>query len=341
MIQRYRDMKTTINKTITVLEKLTPKYTNLSTKLNEVILSQEENSTLNIKLDQILALVNGNSSGGSGTDTISDLVSLGILPKQISEFTNDDIGTIISIPYTDESGKISLNNGCIEFEVVGVNHHKDINDESKPTITLMTKAVIKYAAFDAKEPDNPDYHSLYDMYMRAYGGNNRWGVSNIRQWLNSEGAANEWYTPQHEYDAEPNGSNIVNNSRGGYSNDAGFLTGFSLDIKQHIATIKNKTFLCDTDKNLLSKDFQETEDKIFLPSCTEAGTSCRFTEGTRLEKFVSPYQLIKQGVNYWLRSYYQFEEASCSVSIINESGDLTCIDAYDGSIGVAPLIVLY
>ena len=55
---------------------------------------------------------------------ISDLVALGILPKPISEFTNDDIGTIINIPYNDESGKIS---GPIEFEVVGVNHHKDIN----------------------------------------------------------------------------------------------------------------------------------------------------------------------------------------------------------------------
>ena len=106
----------------------------------------------------------------------SDLVSLGILPKQISEYTDDDIGSIIFIPYTDESGKIILYNdrhqpppylyggeppyqynGSIEFEVVGVNHHKDINDESKPTITLMTRNIIRHATFDAREPNNPNF----------------------------------------------------------------------------------------------------------------------------------------------------------------------------------------
>ena len=57
------------------------------------------------------------------TPSESDLVELGILPKQVSEFTTADIGTIISIPYTDPTGKILLNDGNIEFEVVGVNHH--------------------------------------------------------------------------------------------------------------------------------------------------------------------------------------------------------------------------
>jgi hypothetical protein len=124
---------------------------------------------------------------------ISDLVSLGILPKQVSEYTNADIGSIILIPYNDESGKILLNNGCIEFEVVGVNHHKDINDESKPTITLMTKNIIRYAAFDAKEQSGASI-------VRANYGYNRWSVSNIHQWLNFDGEYNEWFTAQHEYD---------------------------------------------------------------------------------------------------------------------------------------------
>ena len=90
--------------------------------------------------------------------TGSDIVSLLNLPRAISEYTDDHIGEIISIPYTDESEKILLNNdGRIEFEVVGVNHHKDSSDESKPTITLMTKNIIRYAVFDAKEPENPLY----------------------------------------------------------------------------------------------------------------------------------------------------------------------------------------
>ena len=118
---------------------------------------------------------------------ISDLVALGILPKPVSEYTDADIGSTILIPYTDSSGKILLNNGCIEFEIVGVNHHKDINDESKPTITLMTKNVLRPAVFDGKETNNPQRN-------RQYYGNNRWLVSNIRQWLNSNDVANELIT---------------------------------------------------------------------------------------------------------------------------------------------------
>ena len=154
-------------------------------------------------------------STGSTSTSIKDLLGL---EKEISEYTEADIGSIISIPYNDTSGKIALNNGCIEFEVVAVNHHKDINDESKPTITLMSKDVLRLAVFDAKEPDNPDAN-------RKVKGDNRWSVSNIRQWLNSEGAANEWFTPQHEYDAEPNTSNVgFNESVAAYLDEAGFLS---------------------------------------------------------------------------------------------------------------------
>ena len=82
----------------------------------------------------------------------TDLVKLGILKKQISEFSNADIGKVdVSIPYTDASGVIS---GPIVFEVVGVNHHKDTNNADTPTITLMTKNIIRTAAFDAAEPNN-------------------------------------------------------------------------------------------------------------------------------------------------------------------------------------------
>jgi hypothetical protein len=185
---------------------------------------------------------------------ISDLVLLGILSKPISEYTADDIGSIISIPYNDESGKISVNEyGNIEFEVVGVNLYKDINNESKPTITLMTKNIIKLAAIDAKEPSNPNSD-------RASYGNNRWSVSNIRQWLNSTDKAGNWYTPQHEYDSAPDNVNLEESIA--YFNDPGFLAGFSGDIRQHFARVKNKTILCDFDRSALSKDFEETNDKI-------------------------------------------------------------------------------
>jgi predicted DNA-binding transcriptional regulator AlpA len=47
----------------------------------------------------------------------------------------------------------------------------------------MTKNIIRFAAFDAKEPNNPDSD-------RKKHGNSRWSLSNIRQWLNSTKGAN-------------------------------------------------------------------------------------------------------------------------------------------------------
>jgi hypothetical protein len=61
--------------------------------------------------------------------------------------------------------------------VVGVNHHKE------NSLTLMTKNIIRFAAFDAKELNNPNSD-------RKKHGNNRWSLSNIRQWLNSTKGAN-------------------------------------------------------------------------------------------------------------------------------------------------------
>ena len=57
--------------------------------------------------------------GNGGTVTPLDLVSLGILTQQVSDFKEKNIGTPVLIPYNDPTGKILLNNGCIEFEVVG------------------------------------------------------------------------------------------------------------------------------------------------------------------------------------------------------------------------------
>jgi hypothetical protein len=287
-----------------------------------------------------------------------DLVSLGILSKPILEFTNDDIGTIVSIPYTDFSGKILLNNGCIEFEVVGVNHHKDINDESKPTITLMAKNIIHNLAFDAKEPNNPLDDVLWGQWndnekARAQRGNNRWSVSNIRQWLNSEGAANEWFIPQHEYDTAPDTTNVYYDAEddyaGTYEDSPGFLVGFSDKVKQHFAIVKNKTILNRYDKDLLLKDYEETEDIAFLPSYTEMGfgnIDDNNPEGSHLaQKFTDDESRVKSGgigtssSSYWMRT--GDDEITCNVIIVYPyiNNGFSLFNAY-WAIGIAPLIVL-
>jgi hypothetical protein len=251
----------------------------------------------------------------NGESSLSDLVALGILPKQVSEYTDADINSIISIPYIDKSGN---NIRYMEFEVVGVNHHKDINDETKPTITLMSKYSLGYKTFDGIERNNPEVDEEYPGERRSKYGNNRWAVSNIRQWLNSSGAANEWFTPQHEYDEPPITSNITEGDFGDYLNTKGFLAQFNNEVKQHFATVRNKTILCNYDKMLLSKDFEETEDKVFLPSYTEMGFGnfdSNNPEGVHLAKkfidddsrkrvyfFDEDYGYSMGDAEYWLRT---------------------------------------
>ena len=248
------------------------------------------------------------------TPSESDLVALGILPKQISEFTNADIGTEISIPYTDAGGVIS---GPIVFEVVGVNHHT--NSDYDQTITLMTKNLIRTAAFDAKEPSNPLFDETDGENMRAAYGNNRWSISNIRQWLNSSGAANSWFTKQHEYDAAPDTGNVDYNAVGAYADKPGFLAGFSIDVLQHFTNITNTTALCNADGG----GSETTIDKVFLASCTEMGygNNNGIAEGTHLSiKYPDTNSRIKSGTEYnyyWMRS--SDVDSSYTVKLVNNN----------------------
>ena len=264
------------------------------------------------------------SSEGSGSSSGSDLVELGILTKPIGEFSNDDIGTEVSIPYTDASGVIR---GPIVFEVVGVNHHT--TTEYQKTITLMTKNIIRKAAFDAKEPNNTDSN-------RKDKGNNRWSVSNIRQWLNSDGAAGSWWTAQHEYDEAPTSGN-VSDAAGAYADAPGFLAGFSADVLQHFTDITNTTNLNNVDGG----GTETTVDKVFLPSSTEMGYG-NLTEGTKLPKFTdddSRKKKCRDTEGYLLRS-----------PVYVDTGNVYMVDAWAQSFntranlginGIAPIIVLH
>ena len=314
----------TIDKTVGILQVLTDKLSGINDKAKENTLLNQDYEDLNNKIDILSGMFDSNSNSNE-----SDIVSLLNLPRLISEYTNDNIGEIISIPYVDESGKILLNGGCIEFEVVGVNHHKDINDESKPTITLMTKNSIRKAAFDAQEQNNPDSN-------RANWGNNRWSVSNIRQWLNSNVLANSWFTPQHEYDESPTADKVYD-SGGAYADDPGFLAGFSQDIKSHFGTIANTTWIYKTSTSDI------TNDKVFLASYTEITgyNNSNIAEGTHLSVRYpqdDDQSRIKSDF-YWLRSATSYE--SSQVCLVRDADGAVASDmARFGLVGIAPLVVL-
>ena len=263
--------------------------------------------------------------------SVSDLVSLGILKKQISEFSDSDIGTEVSIHYSNEGSGIS---GPIVFEVVGVNHHTTI--EYPKTITLMTKNIIRQAAFDAKESNNTDTY-------RKNNGNNRWSVSNIRQWLNSNGAAGSWWSAQHEYDAPPTSGNIYNGSDAdaAYADAPGFLAGFSANVLQHFTDITNITALCNADGG----GSETTVDKVFLPSNTEMGLGNN-SEGSHLSvRYPDNNSRIKQwngsDYYYWTRSPYYTMKPSLVLCVL-PSGESSFSHLMASSgYGIAPIIVLH
>ena len=190
----------------------------------------------------------------------------------------------------------------------------------------MTKNVIRKAAFDAAEPNNPDKYRKSD-------GNNRWSVSNIRQWLNSSGAANSWFTPKHEYDEAPT-----------YASEPGFLAGFSSDVLEHFTEITNTTALSAPDGG----GSETTIDRVFLPSYTEMGLPTG--EGSHLSiRYPDDNSRIKSGAdsNYWTRTPGVKNNVSQLVYYINNTGNRSAGLYYSperdaaSNYGIAPIIVLH
>lgn len=143
------------------------------------------------------------------------------------------------------------------------------------SVTLVANDILKLAAFDANEPNNT-------VAGRKSSGNNRYGVSNIRQYLNSGAAAGQWYSAQHPYDAAPGSGNVVYNP---YSTQAGFLSGFSSGFVSALLDTTVNTALPVQDGG----GSETVTDKVFLPSRTEVmGTNNNgIAEGTQLPLFTT------------------------------------------------------
>lgn len=164
---------------------------------------------------------------------------LSFLTKPVIDY---ELGEIISIPFNSSGfSNIQINtttDGKLEFIVIG---------KEADRIKLIAKNIITALAYDAAEPENT-------IGNIPASGNSRWDLSNIRQWLNSDGAVNSWFTPSHEFDVAPT-----------YANEPGFLTGFSSGTKQHFITSTVSTYL-PTTYEIASVD---TNDIFYLPEYGE------------------------------------------------------------------------
>lgn len=205
--------------------------------------------------------------------------------------------------------------------------------------TLITEKIIARKASDAKEPNNTNSD------RKSYG-NNKYSVSNIDQWLNSEAAAGQWYTARHEADQAPDSMSVVSSNP--YSSIAGFLNGFSDGFKKALLDTTLKVAL---NKVTDGGGYESITRKIFFASTTEVGLanengiaegSCfsLFTDNTsRIAQYAST--AVNDGATaggngyWWLRT--PSSSYSSNVRRVNSDGSLGIDYAYYGSYGVRPL----
>ena len=90
---------------------------------------------------------------------------------------------------------------------------------------------------------------------RAVYGNGRYSESAIRQWLNSDAAANAWWTPKNNWDRPPRAADL---------NRAGFLSRLPADFVK-ILDYNDVAVALNTMEGFLT-DRETVRDRIFLPS---------------------------------------------------------------------------
>jgi len=204
------------------------------------------------------------------------------------------------------------------------------------SVTLATSGIIKFLAYDASEPTNPAGD-------RATYGNDRYDYSNIRQWLNKNSSAGNWYVAQHAYDNDPSGTSSVLNGYNSYTASQGFLYAF---------TVNEQNALLNT--TVISKIFESgainLTDKIFLASCAELGITSGTQEGTKLSLFNTSSYLVAKATSdaalndqfgsasgsaytWWTRSTYGAGNVRC---ITNSGGVADYGTPRNGNIGLRP-----
>lgn len=122
-------------------------------------------------------------------------------------------------------------------------------------IKLITKDIVAFRSFDAKEPKNSNS-------SRQKFGNDRWLLSNIRQFLNAQGTYQ--FRAQHDADQAPTKNYVSGNA---YENTPGFLSGFEQEFIDEILLTSNVTSIPSTDGG----GTEIVKDKVYLPSVTELG----------------------------------------------------------------------
>lgn len=170
--------------------------------------------------------------------------------------------------------------------------------------------VLGKKQFDAPEPSNSNSD-------RRSFGNNRYIWSNIHQWLNSNKAANQWYTSQHGADAPPD-----------YANQNGFLNQWT---EKEIKSLEFANWTV-TKSSVDGSGSETFRSRVTLASTTEIGLESG-TGGGKLDIMNSNGDRAL-GSFYWCRT--PVPSNANSVRGVDSDGSLGYPVAF-GEKGVRPL----
>lgn len=225
--------------------------------------------------------------------------------------------------------------------IVWVKADTDHTDYPSGSTTLITEKIIARRAADAKEPNNADSN-------RKNYGNNRYSVSNIDQWLNSDAEAGVWYSARHSADQAPSSTSYVSSNP--YSAKAGFLSEFSPAFKKALLDTAIRVALHPA---LDDGPYETITRKVFLASRAETFGAAEngVTEGSILALFAENTNAVRvayQGQTtvqdggtegnawyWWLRT--PNSSNSYLVRSVYSGGSLNSDSAYYGAGGVRPL----
>ena len=167
--------------------------------------------------------------------------------------------------------------------------------------------------FDNKEPSNPSIE-------QKQNGNSRYLYSNIHQWLNSDKSANQWYSPQHTYDAPPD-----------YQNKDGFLKDWTSEEK---AVLVNNQWTC---RRIASEGGGNDtfNARVVLPSSTEVENDM---PNNKLDIFTDNNSRKLPGDRDWFLRNPQ-DDNTVNVKIIYQYGTLYFALCTDKKV-IRPLVAI-
>lgn len=237
-----------------------------------------------------------------------------IFPRNaVNQYQGIEEGSIVRVNYADRTDQKLIKDLELGDEICFGTYKSnklkwiivDRQDIRDGYITVALNTNIGTKQYDAPEKavDNPNPDESRKQY-----GNNRWAYSNVRQWMNSDKAANEWYVAQHQYDVAPP-----------YETENGFLNGFTEFEKDSIIIKTNKILRCTADGG----GYETTNDKMWLASPYAVGLSVDMPEDYHtLEYFTDNTSRVFQNQNWWLRSINGMSSNSQSTRCVGASGAL-------------------